>query len=716
MLKKVLFIVLCFIPLFLYSQDSSSPDRDLADSLTVDLREPLYERGILSTEKGGVITGPNIRIQARHIRYTRIQTPTPVLFIEANDQLMIEFDGNLFVGDSLVYDFIKKEGVIINGRSGIGPWYFGGETIELLDEGNYVIHEGYLTTSENANSDWGIFANQISIENNRYVFARRVQVRVGRLPVFWLSSFRTSLDSIFESPIRYRFRWGGRQGPRVGFTYQVFSLDHLKTFFRFDYRLTRGPGGGIEVYYHSPDYKTRFESVNYLACDSSLLHPNRKLRYRFEGIFQDKWDQDKMSMLVTYDKLSDREIPSSYYDKDFDFEIAKRTQVLVRRQESDWIGFFYSRIKVNGFQTVKQELPTLALNLKPYSWERTGAIVENWAKVSYLDFQYSDCLLHVHDYSSTRIEYRPKIYRPFLLGPWTWTPEAGAVAIFYGNSPEHDSKLLTLGFVGHELRTQLHRYYGQNCFKHVIEPYLRHDYYTYPSVSPNDHYIFDIQDGWYTLNQVTIGMKNLFYAKRQNECVTRLMSLDLYTYAFLDTPHDNGIPKFYARLTLSPLPTLRHVINTAWDFEHQQLDHFNFRSEWTLNADFAVAAELRHRSAYSWRKVDEKNFFLDMFRSEESLKHSPLSDRRDTFLLHFFYRFHPTWSCEFAARHGWNRHHEPAYTEYEFNLLTTIQTAWHLKLSYQHRERDDRVAVYVNVGLSQPKISSCEDCLTCYEN
>lgn len=715
MLKRALCLASIWTAAWLFGQESTSPLTDPTSCIVVDLKEPLYQEGVLSTEKGGIISGPNIRIQARKIRYIRQQPPNLVARIEAEDQVMIEFDQHVFVGDTLVYDFIKKEGLIEKGRTAIEPWYFGGETIELLADGSYLIHEGYLTTSENIDPDWGIYAQEITIQNNQYVIARKMQLRIEQLPVFGLSYFRANLNSIFDSPIRYRFRWGGSQGPRFGFTYEIFSWERLKMFFRFDYRLTRGPGGAFEVYYHSPDYKTEFESVNYLAKDSSLLHPNQKLRYRFEGVFRSAWDQDKTTMLLTYDKLSDREVPSNYDDHDFSFETVKRTQILLRRQEDDWIGYFYSRVRVNSFQTVKQELPSLALNPKPYPLGNTGIIFENWMKASFVDFQYSDCLLHVHDYAATRLEYRPKLYRPFFIGPLTWTPEAGAVNIFYGNSPEHDAQWLTLGFAGSELHTYLHRYSSDNRFKHVIEPYARYDYYTHPTISPNEHFIFDIEDGWYYLNQVTLGVKNFLYAKRENGCVNRLVLLDLYTYAFLDTPHYHGVPKIYGRLILAPTPTLHHIIDTAWDWDHLQLDHINVRSELTLNDDFAIAAEYRHRSAYSWRKVDQENFFLDIFRSDASLRHSSLSDRRDTILFHFFYRFHPTWSCEVSSRHGWRRLHEPAYHEYEINLLTTIQTAWHLKLSYQHRERDDRIAMYVNVGLTPPHVPTDLPCPICDE-
>jgi hypothetical protein len=127
------------------------------------------------------------------------------------------------------------------------------------------------------------------------------------------------------------------------------------------------------------------------------------------------------------------------------------------------------------------------------------------------------------------------------------------------------------------------------------------------------------------------------------------------------------------------------------------------REEWTISDDLALAAEFRYRNGYSWRKVDRENFFLDFYHSEKRLYHSALSDRRNTFLLHCFYRFHPNWALEISTRQGWNRRHQPCYFEYEIDLLTTIQTAWNLRFSLERREADTRFAIYLNVGLKRPK-------------
>lgn len=411
-------------------------------------------------------------------------------------------------------------------------------------------------------------------------------------------------------------------------------------------------------------------------------------------------DHDKTSVLLTWDKISDKDMPSVYDDRDFDFDTAERTQLLVRRQENRWISNFYARVRVNSFQSMKQELPSFETTLKTFEVPATGILFDNKASASYLTFEYSKYIEHVHNYSSTRFQYFPTLYRPIVYDKYfTLTPELGMQAIVYGNTPEKNDYWMIQGRTGVRLETRLFRQYDN--IRHVIQPYAAYRYYTSPTSSPHQHYIFDLSDGWTRLNYLSFGVNNAFF-RSSEEKSQQIISADVYSFAFFDTRKVQTIPRIFGSLCFFVLPTLRHVLDAGWNFQFSQIDYFNYRIEWTVNTDLAIAAEYRHRGPYWWRKVDTENYFVDMFRSEERLRHSSLSDRSDTMLLHCFYRFHPNWACEITSRQGWNRRREPRYWEFEFDVLTTIQTAWNVRFSYQHQETEDRIAVYLNIGLKRP--------------
>ena len=196
-----------------------------SEGITVDLRDPEYSDGVLTTESGGVISGQDLRIQAKKIRYHRQMVDgKPVFTIEAEGQLMMEFGCYVFVGERLEYDFQTQQGVIYNGRSAIEPWYFGGDEIDLLSDGSVSIHHGYITTSNHIDPDWEISTDYAHVTEDHLLDAFNVKFRFFKLPLFWIPRFKANLDWLLDTPIRYRVRWGGEQGLRVGLIYEVFSM------------------------------------------------------------------------------------------------------------------------------------------------------------------------------------------------------------------------------------------------------------------------------------------------------------------------------------------------------------------------------------------------------------------------------------------------------------------------------------------------------------
>lgn len=687
-----------------YGED---PEDSPPSGISVDLHEPTYANHILSTVKGGVIEAAGIRIQAMNIAYSKKdETGAPASSVVAEGCLMVEYGEYFFIGERLEYDFQTQTGIIYNGRFMVEPWYFGGDHIYLCANGSYIIDNAFVTTSEDINRNWEITAERASLSEDHLLYAKNIKLHILNLTTFWLPCFRANLNSILDSPIRYSVKWGGNEGHRFGMVYELFSWNHWKTFLRLDYRIKRGLGGGIETYYRSLDRKLYLETINYAARDSSLIHPGQRLRFRFQGLGDALIFDDTVSAHLSYDKLSDIDMPTDYNDRGLELDTAGRTELLVRKQTEWWIANFTTKLKINDFQTLKQELPTISTSWRPVEWASTGIICSTNASISYLDFAYGNNQLYVKDYSSARLELSPLLYRPFHLGELHLTPEIGGTFIGYSDSPVNSAEWLTLGKIGLNCNTNLSRCYT-NC-KHVITPYINYNYYTMPTVSPDHHYIFDIADGWYRLNMLQFGISQSLYCKWGDAVMARPFSADLYANAFFDThTFPQAIPKVYADFAFLPSPWLKHIISSGWDVGQRRIDHYNVRTEWTVNSDIAVAAEFRHRSAYDWRKADRTNFILDSFRSIEELRYSQLSDRRDTFLFHIFYRFHPSWAFQFESRSGWDRSTEPNYNEFEIDLIGTLRSAWNVKLSYQHREDDDRVSFYFSIGIDRPNCGPC---------
>lgn len=117
-------------------QPIAYPICESEESVVVDLLDPRYENGIVTTEHGGVLTTRDLRIQAQKIIYTRnLESEPPVFTVQCEGNLLVDYKEWVLVGDTFYYDFLTHRGYITCGRTGAPPWFVGGEEIQLLEGG-----------------------------------------------------------------------------------------------------------------------------------------------------------------------------------------------------------------------------------------------------------------------------------------------------------------------------------------------------------------------------------------------------------------------------------------------------------------------------------------------------------------------------------------------------------------------------------------------------
>ncbi|MFS8562944.1 MAG: hypothetical protein LVR00_00845 [Rhabdochlamydiaceae bacterium] len=229
---------------------------------------------------------------------------------------------------------------------------------------------------------------------------------------------------------------------------------------------------------------------------------------------------------------------------------------------------------------------------------------------------------------------------------------------------------------GGEINTQFARTYPS--LKHVVEPYVSYEGLTRPLASNNNHFIFNLEDGYTTLNQVRFGLNQSFYSVR-NPLFLPGFSWDLYTYTFFGkTAFNMTCPKGYTDFTFRR-PFLTIKAGVAYNFQERLFDYTNGKADVTVSEDVAFGFEFRHRSKYDWRKADHHNFILDVATPIPELVHSPVSDGRNTFLTRVQLRLTPLWTCHFESHQGWGRRDEPNYNEFKLRVTTLVTGKWHLE-------------------------------------
>ncbi|MCH9633828.1 MAG: hypothetical protein S4CHLAM7_05620 [Chlamydiae bacterium] len=655
--------LLILLPLSLFAEESSD--------VHVDLQSPMYEDGVLTTDNGGVIEGPNIRIQAKKITYVKRDDQWTV---RAQEDLIVHYQGYCFTGNEAEYDFLNKKGLIDEGRTQIGSWYLGGHTIFLEPRGNYRFKGLYLTTCEREKSLWQLHVQEGTIEEGNLLKAKNLQVKVFQLPIFWFPYFWANLSTLQDLIAKYEFITGGTTGERLGMRYQIYSWRNTRVFLQADYWFTRGPTTSLQFDYENAKNFTTFKGNNFIAFDYHGAHPYGIFRNRFVGEFQAKLF-DQLEIEGAYDKLSDSNVLETYFNRDYFLQIERRTRLQMRLQKDQWIGFLRTEARINPFDVVSQELPYFQFDLKPFTLFSTPLVADLSFNAGYLDYVYGNIIVNSpHNFRSPRVEIYPRLYLPFHLGPISITPRAEYIGIGYGQSLVGHAVWSSLGELGALANISASKKISPSL-KHIVEPYTEYTYYSKPTIPFENHYLFNFRDSYVKINQLKWGLRNSLYYKLSEQIYTPLF-LDIYTYGFFNnTTIGAFVPKLYLELS-SKWPSLYVEMWGGYNFQHNVIDSANAKLAYTFNEDLACSFSFRHRSRYDYKKADHDNYFLDVFRSQADLLASPLSDRRDIFLTSVYWKPLKKLILEFKSRTGWHRVEAPFYNELFFTVTVLLPCNW----------------------------------------
>ncbi len=670
----VLACSLAFAPFAL----SAEPNEPL--NFQVDLQDPIFQNGVISTDKGGIITAEGIRIQARKIEYTnRIENGVTVRKILAEGDLLLEYGEQAFVGSLLEYDLISHTGLIKDGKTFADLWFIGGEKIFLQSDGSYYIVNAFITSWASDDPLWEAYAGKIHITKDRMLAARNLRFKFAKIPFFWMPSFRANLKFVKKPPIRFKIiDWNKKLGPKISARWRIYSWETLDVFVRGDYRIAEGGGAALETDYKSENSLTECLTRTYGSYnDPSTPIINAFSEYRVQGTFRTQSYDDKTHMRFSYDWISSEKMISEFKSDDFEIDSRLRTRFILDHEASHGFVNLQVQPRINHWQSINQELPSLSLGLRPYSFGSSGLIMYNWTNASYLDYVYASNLKdYLHDTHAARVQTTNSLSYPLRLGYVTLTPDIGIIAIFYNNNPFHRSIGQFMGTYGATLQTRLCRNY--TYLDHVFEPYATFRGLTKPR-STEQITIFSLEDGYHRINTLRFGFVNSFYPRTSID--PPRFSTDIYTYAFFANRGQlSPIPRLYTDLALE-YPTCHTNVGFVWNMQKGVIDRINTRLSWTIIDDFAFIFEYRHRSRFDWRKADHDNYILDQTRSFHELLQSPLSDGRNTILFSGELKLHPLWTLHGSSHFGWGRSSEPVYHSGKVDLSTTLITGWKIRLT-----------------------------------
>ncbi len=669
-----------------------------AEEVVIELKDPIANKHSIRSTEGGVLQTNNLRIQAKNINYYKNDDGDKI--VEASGDLFIVFRRKFFLADSISFNLMEEKGTLKNATGFAEGLFFGGEEVRINTDGTLDADNAYVTTSDTVDPEWSVKSEKIHMNEKYQVKADSITTNIEKVPVLWLPSYSMGVNKRFkkkESKLKYRILWENKQGPLLLMRWRAWDYEGLKVFLRGEYRINRGGGGAVELDYLSNDKRQKLETRNFYAYDTFYNDNNPdklKSRYRLQGIYSGKSNDGKIEMFARWDALSDKNMRSDFPTQLFELSTLERTEGFVKAYYDPAFASLYGRPRINRFRGFKQELPTLTVAVKPVSIGKTNAILENYFRFSYLEYSYASELEHlIPNFRSGRFETKQSLYRPFQLGFLHIVPKAGFKGILYSNNP-HETRIgQAVAEYDLDAYATLEKNYTNT--RHTVEPYAKFSGLTNPTAKIGDVYIFSIQDGYNSLNQLKVGLRNNFSSTTHFSPLPTLTT-DLYAYNFFDTTNFTTLfPKagFSGGANLSKASLNTYV---GWNIQKQRLDFANLKLGCTFNDYFAFTAEVRHRGKYYWRKNDYANYLLDVTRSIDSLEDTPLSDLRTTFRSKWQLQFAPLWTLRVLNHVGW-RPNKPFYHETKVEVQTFISNTWRFKFSYARTVRTNQWTVSFNL-------------------
>lgn len=467
----------------------------------------------------------------------------------------------------------------------------------LFLKGDSLVGNGTLIAVENATAYWlepDAFSPNITCQSMNYepekeqVTAKHVVFKIGKVPFFYLPYVKART---FEKPfslsgkVGYRSELGAFASTNTLFT----VMPGFQVGVNVDYYAKRGFLAGPSIHTHINE--SGFQANGCL--ETGFIHDRGHRGKDFLGrdIPHDRqfisWHEKiKVNQALTATvKLDDWSDP--YVTRDFKPEAFRDDQqpdnfAEVTIKDERYYLTFFSRFRVNDFQSYNERLPEVNFNWVPSEIGNTGF---------YQNFDASAVHLRkrtAYDLEPTisvnRFDAYYGVLRSFKLNDWaTFTPVAGMRVTHYGDihdesstveNPDYTRFLAQVGgdliFKSYGLWDIQNKKWQINGLRHVLTPLIQYRYI--PDATQGEGRIPDLDESVFTTypalidlgerrdidhlsstHVVRFGLQNTLETKAEDYGSRTLGYLNLYQdFRFHPEPLNRGLSDFYTELGANP--------------------------------------------------------------------------------------------------------------------------------------------------------------------
>ncbi len=521
--------------------------------------------------EGKVVASGNVEAVYRDSKLTCDQA---VIYMATKDAYLrgrvrlVQLSGFL-KGEEMIYNFETKKGTVLEAEGEAGPWRTRGERAQKIAPDAYIHRGGYLTSCDFEQPHTRLQAKEVKVFLDDRVVLKNAVMYVGRVPVLYVPSYTHPLDDkrprVTIIPGKSK-EWG----PFLLTSWRVYLHENLQGRFHVDYRERLDLATGLDLKYRLPvggeglfrEYYTNQRSLQRKHFYSKLTQEKKdkptveQERYRFQ--LRHLWEIDDFTRAtLEYHRARDTNVTKDFFEREFEEGTGSPPSYFQIARSSPWYGLtFLLTRRVNRYETVTQQLPFIAFNVRPLGvpwlprierwlrWPRRagGQNVplprDGWFYQSSYNFERSDLAEPVNgteDALTTfntvhELFYPMRVLRLFNFRPFFRFRET----MFSRGAGTGASLFRQAGAAGFDLNTKFFRVFPWEIralgldierLRHVVTPTLTYEYQGKPTLSADR---FVRSDGLAKSNTMTPGIEQKLQTKRMQG--GRLTTVDVVRF------------------------------------------------------------------------------------------------------------------------------------------------------------------------------------------
>ena len=663
----------------------------------------------------------NTRIRADRITYYQNFS-----LADADGNVAISRDGGRMIADRLSFDSQKNIFSVGILRTGQWPYYVSGKSAGGTTR-NTSIQEA--TVYYNDPSIFGLSVSSPEVryvkENDgEYVSADGATFRIGRVPLFYLPSYRHYLNG---APHLIDANAGSDSD--LGYYLQTTSLFPVTSWLRaganLDYYSKRGHLAGPTAQYV---YNSSSQSIVSALSTGAIKDKGSQVERNVDTFGSQigsnrnfvEWRHkhhigERFTATASGSYWSDSEVIRDFRDDIFDKNERPDNFAEATYAGDNWIVSAFGRFRPNDFQLVQERAPEVRFDLLPIPLLNTGAY--HRASASYVqlneDFDRNATAITIEG-ESDRFDLTYRIERPVLLTNWlTLTPLTGARFTHYENQQidplvlgplplavdnNYSREIYEIGFDlearAYSSYPTLNKTWGINGLRHLVRPVLRYRYFSDPDdvneIAAIDRQVFDLNRPLLDLSDLRnvdqiakthltrLGVENLIQTRAEAYGSRTLAELNFYQDIIFekglryDGDEEDTFNATWAELVLNPAPWLKFDLASRFKTESLTLEELRTRT--TI------------KSGEIW-KLGLSTNLLDNRINQYRLDYTYLINERYSFLT----------DVNFNANSG-------KFTRVRLGLHTRIGSTWELLYAITFREdarRESDVSFDIQLRLAR---------------